>query len=138
LEEFSNPEGEVLVASQKFRLDMDPSKEDRPRVQLPHPEIIAGHHLLVDDGKVKLVLSAKGHNYLDCAVEVAGKVMDRKGVNTPDSVLAISALTPKDRIGNRLDRLVLFANTRGYSGNLIPLLIKSSPGDRFVHPSWPS
>lgn len=56
-----------------------------------------GHNLLVDDGKVKLTVSFKGADYLDCTVEVAGKVKDRKGVNTPDSVLEISPMTPKDR-----------------------------------------
>lgn len=80
---------------------MDPAKGDNTRVQLPHPEIIeaseVGHHLLVDDGKVKLTVSAKGDDYLECTVDVAGRVKDRKGVNTPDSVLDISPLTPKDR-----------------------------------------
>jgi pyruvate kinase len=82
-------------------LDSDPAKGDKNRVQLPHPEIIkaseVGHNLLVDDGKVKLTVSAKGPDFLDCIVEVPGKVKDRKGVNTPDSVLEISPLTPKDR-----------------------------------------
>ena len=52
---------------------------------------------MIDDGKVKLVVSGKGPDYLDCTVVVAGKVKDRKGVNTPDSVLEISPLTKKDR-----------------------------------------
>lgn len=101
LGEFSNPDGEILTAGQTFRLDLDPAKGDNTRVQLPHPEIIEaseiGHNLLIDDGKVKFVVSGKGPNFLECTVEVAGKVKDRKGVNTPDSVLEISPLTPKDR-----------------------------------------
>ena len=99
--EFSNPDGEVLELGQKFRLDLDPAKGDNTRVQLPHPEIIqaseVGHNLLIDDGKVKFTVSAKGPDYLECTVDVAGRVKDRKGVNTPDSVLDISPLTPKDR-----------------------------------------
>ena len=39
----------------------------------------------------------QGEGYLDCTVEVEGKISNRKGVNTPDSVLEISPLTPKDR-----------------------------------------
>jgi pyruvate kinase len=82
-------------------LDLDDAKGDKNRVMLPHPEIIAatevGHDLLIDDGKVKLVVVGKGENYLECRVEVPGKIKDRKGVNTPDSVLEISPLTPKDR-----------------------------------------
>ena len=101
LGEFSNPDGEVLEMGQTFRLDLDPAKGDRTRVQLPHPEIIqaseVGHNLLIDDGKVKFTVSGKGRDYLECHVDVAGRVKDRKGVNTPDSVLDISPLTPKDR-----------------------------------------
>lgn len=99
--EFSKPEGEMLEKGHTFRLDLDSAKGDKNRVQLPHPEIIeaseVGHALLVDDGKVKLVVTAKGDNYLECTVEVPGRIKDRKGVNTPDSVLKLSPLTPKDR-----------------------------------------
>ena len=91
----------MLEQGQTFRLDLDSAKGDKNRVQLPHPEIIeaseVGHSLLVDDGKVKLVVSAKGEDYLECKVEVPGRIKDRKGVNTPDSVLKLSPLTKKDR-----------------------------------------
>jgi len=48
---------------------------------------------------VKLTVVGKGDNnqYLECRVDVPGKISNRKGVNTPDSVLDISPLTPKDR-----------------------------------------
>lgn len=99
--EFSKPEGEVLNIGQTFRFDLDSAKGDNKRVQLPHPEIIEaseiGHILLIDDGKVKLTVTGKGKGYLDCHVDVDGKISNRKGVNTPDSVLEISPLTPKDR-----------------------------------------
>lgn len=101
LGEFSNPEGELLKEGQTFRLDLDDAKGDNTRVKLPHPEIIAasevGHHLLVDDGKVRLSVTNKGKDFLECRVDVEGRVKDRKGVNTPDSILDISPLTPKDR-----------------------------------------
>jgi pyruvate kinase len=91
----------VLETGQTFRFDLDEAKGDNKRVLLPHPEIIAasevGHVLMVDDGKVKMTVTAKGDNYLDCRVDVGGKISNRKGVNTPDSVLEISPLTPKDR-----------------------------------------
>jgi len=99
--EFSNPDGEVLEKGQTFRFDLDEAKGDKNRVMLPHPEIIQaseiGHVLLIDDGKVKLQVIAKGEGYIECEVVVAGKIKDRKGVNTPDSILEISPLTPKDR-----------------------------------------
>lgn len=99
--EFSNPDGVRLEEGQIFRLDLDDARGDNTRVMLPHPEIIAaseiGHELLVDDGKLKLTVSGKGEGYLDCTVNIGGKISNRKGVNTPDSVLDISPLTPKDR-----------------------------------------
>jgi pyruvate kinase len=68
---------------------------------LPHPEIIAasevGHTLMIDDGKFSLTVTGKGDSYLDCIVNVNGKISNRKGVNTPDSILDISPLTKKDR-----------------------------------------
>ena len=77
------------------------NRGDNTRVQLPHPEILeaseVGHHLLVDDGKVRLTVIGKGEGYIDTRVDVPGKISDRKGVNTPDAVIEISALTPKDR-----------------------------------------
>ena len=39
----------------------------------------------------------KGEGFIVTRVDVPGKISDRKGVNTPDSVIQISALTPKDR-----------------------------------------
>jgi len=98
---FANPEGELLQAGQSFRFDLDPTPGSNQRVLLPHPEIIeaseVGHSLLIDDGKVKMTVVGTGPGYLDCIVDVAGRIKDKKGVNTPDSVLEISALTPKDR-----------------------------------------
>jgi pyruvate kinase len=96
--EFSSPDGEVLTKGQEFTFDLDEAKGDKTRVQLPHPEIIkAGHTLMVDDGKIRLTVLETGDDYLKCRVDVAGKISNRKGVNTPDSILKISPLTPKDR-----------------------------------------
>jgi len=99
--EFSSKDGEILEKGQTFRFDLDEALGDNTRVQLPHPEIIqaseVGHTLMVDDGKVKLTVTGKGDKYLDCNVDVRGKISNRKGVNTPDSILSISPLTAKDR-----------------------------------------
>lgn len=98
---FANPDGEMLEQGQIFRFDLDDTPGTNKRVKLPHPEIIeaseVGHVLLIDDGKVKLEVVATGPGYLDCEVVVAGRIKDKKGVNTPDSILEISCLTPKDR-----------------------------------------
>lgn len=98
---FANPQGEMLLPGQTFRLDLDETPGTNQRVRLPHPEIIeaseVGHVLLIDDGKMKLEVIGKGPGYLDCTVVIPGMIKDKKGVNTPDSILEISCLTPKDR-----------------------------------------
>ncbi len=92
---------EDLQEGQAFRLDLDTSAGDARRVNLPHPEIFAalepGAHLLIDDGKVHLKVRACGPDHADCTVEVGGVVSDRKGVNVPDVVLPLAALSNKDR-----------------------------------------
>jgi hypothetical protein len=79
---FANPDGEFLIIGQLFRFDLDPTPGTNQRVMLPHPEIIqaseVGHYLLIDDGKVKVRVVGKGHGFIDCVVEVAGKIKDKK------------------------------------------------------------
>jgi pyruvate kinase len=72
----------MLEKGQIFRLDLDEALGDATRVMLPHPEIIAAseidHVLLIDDGKVKLTVVGKGDQYLECRVDVPGKISNRK------------------------------------------------------------
>ncbi|PZR11345.1 MAG: pyruvate kinase [Azospirillum brasilense] len=90
-----------LQTGQSFRLDLSPVPGDSRRVQLPHPEIIAaagiGTTLLLDDGKLRLRVARKREDHLETEVVVGGPLSDRKGVNVPDVVLPIPALTEKDR-----------------------------------------
>src|SRR5215510_14039214 len=91
----------TLTKGETFALDADPAPGDAKRVHLPHPEIFAaiepGHPLLLDDGKVRLVvIEADSHRILT-RVEVGGKLSDRKGVSVPDTTVPFSALTAKDR-----------------------------------------
>ncbi len=90
-----------LTQGQAFRLDTDPSPGGARRVQLPHPEILAaakpGTSLLLDDGKLRLRVVRNRGDHLECEVVTGGALSDRKGVNVPDMVLDIPALTVKDR-----------------------------------------
>ncbi len=85
------------------RLTLDRSGEpgDASRVELPHPELFEavseGDRLLIDDGKVRLRVAAVAPDRIDTIVEVGGKVSDNKGVNVPDVLVPIPALTEKDR-----------------------------------------
>jgi len=90
-----------LQNGQAFRLDLNATPGSAQRVNLPHPEIIEaasiGSNLLLDDGKLRLRVTRKHADALDTEVVVGGPLSDRKGVNVPDVVLPIPALTAKDR-----------------------------------------
>jgi pyruvate kinase len=90
-----------LQTGQQFRLDLTATPGDIERVQLPHPEIIEaasiGSSLLLDDGKLRLRVLHKRADALQTEIVVGGPLSDRKGVNCPDVVLPIPALTEKDR-----------------------------------------
>ena len=99
---FANPEGEMLVEGTRFRMDLSSTPGDANRVQLPHPEIFAalepGASLLVNDGKIRLKVQDCGKDFANCTVTVGGQISNRKGVNVPDVVLPLAALSEKDRI----------------------------------------
>ncbi|OEC60381.1 pyruvate kinase [Pseudomonas sp. ENNP23] len=95
-------EGKVqLERNQAFRLDLDASPGDNQRVNLPHPEIIQalepGMSLLLDDGRLRLQVTAKHADAVETRVIAGGELSDRKGVNVPEAVLQLSPLTAKDR-----------------------------------------
>jgi pyruvate kinase len=89
-----------LQAGQEFILDMNPAPGDTRRVSMPHPEIFdaaeIGTTLLLDDGKLRLRVTRKRGDHLATEVMNGGMLSDRKGVNIPDVVLPIPALTEKD------------------------------------------
>jgi len=97
---FANGE-EDLVPGASFRLDLDDADGDATRVKLPHKEIFdalePGAHLLVNDGKIKLRVKDCGADFANCEVIVGGTISNRKGVNVPDVVLPLAALSDKDR-----------------------------------------
>ncbi len=91
---------EDLVEGQAFRFDLDKAEGDNTRVCLPHTEIFEaleiGSTLLVNDGKIQLRVTACNKKSADCVVEVGGEISNRKGVNVPDVVLPLAALSQKD------------------------------------------
>jgi pyruvate kinase len=90
-----------LAQGDKFRFDLDPAPGDGSRVQLPHPEIFAalepGASLLINDGKIAVRVETCGKDFAECVVTVGGTISNRKGVNVPDVVLPLAALSDKDR-----------------------------------------
>ena len=91
----------MLEAGQRFIFDGSPIQGDATRVHLPHPELFAalkaGDRLLIDDGKIRLKALDVSEGRIEAEVLVGGKVSNSKGVNVPDVVVPIPALTDKDR-----------------------------------------
>ncbi|KAG9395859.1 Pyruvate kinase [Carpediemonas membranifera] len=94
----------VLEREQSFTFDMDlDTPGDRTRVGLPHPEIFkaieVGHNILVNDGAIAMRVDAVDRENLviETTVTQEGEINNRKGVNVPDTILQLSAMTAKDR-----------------------------------------
>lgn len=95
------PDGVRLTAGDSFVLDDDPAPGDGRRVYLPHPEIFAaikpGEHLLLNDGRIRLEVIEASLKRIETRVVFGGALSARKGVNLPDTIVPLAALTDKDR-----------------------------------------
>jgi pyruvate kinase len=92
---------QLLENGQSFVFDRDETLGTNQRVNLPHREIFeaveAGTRLLIDDGKLVLRVTDAAADRLETRVEVGGAISNNKGLNVPDAVLPMAALTDKDR-----------------------------------------
>ncbi|HEY2051428.1 MAG TPA: pyruvate kinase [Caulobacteraceae bacterium] len=90
-----------LGPGQRLRLDADPEPGDSRRVCLPHPEVLRvlrpGVEILLDDGKVRLVVRESGADFADAEVTAGDRLSDHKGIAVPRVTIPTSALTDKDR-----------------------------------------
>lgn len=91
----------ALSVGQRFRFDLDETPGDETRVRLPHPEILGalteGATILVNDGKIRMVVREVEADAVVAEVLVGGEISDRKGINLPDVELPVAALSEKDR-----------------------------------------
>jgi len=99
--QFGGDGGVMLEKDARFVLDADPAPGTVKRVYLPHPEILTalepGHHLILDDGKIRLVVEKASPKQAVTKVLVGGRLSSRKGVSLPDTTIPVSAMTDKDR-----------------------------------------
>ena len=90
-----------LVKGTTFTLDRDATPGDATRVELPHREIFeaieVGARLLLDDGKLVLRVTSHAEKTIVTEVVVGGALSNNKGLNVPDVVVPMAALTEKDR-----------------------------------------
>jgi len=95
-------DGEAIIRhGGRFTLDRIKEPGDENRVELPHAELFGlldkGQRLLINDGKMRLRVIEADDEKIVCTAEVGGVISDRKGVNVPDAIVPVPALTEKDR-----------------------------------------
>ncbi len=86
----------------QFRFDRNETPGNAERVFLPHSQIFdaiePGHHLVLDDGKLRMRVVDASKTEIVAEVVVGGMLASRKGISMPDTLLAISPLTEKDKL----------------------------------------
>ena len=89
-----------LVTGQTFVFDKEKALGNSKRVYLPEFEVFKSlkkdSKVLVNDGKIKLVVKEVSENFVSTEVLVGGIISDKKGINVPDQLLPLSALSKKD------------------------------------------
>ena len=91
----------MLNKGDTIQFDLMNKEGEANRVYFPHPEVFnqlrEGIRIFLDDGKVRLVVvSTNSKDAATLKVIEGGKLSNNKGVNIPDIVLPISAITEKD------------------------------------------
>jgi pyruvate kinase len=91
----------ILKEGERIKLIRAESSDDPAVLPIPHAEVFAAlkqkHGLMIDDGRIRLRTFAAKADSAEAFVEVGGVARDRKGVNLPDTLLPVSAMTDKDR-----------------------------------------
>jgi pyruvate kinase len=96
------PGGKItLKEGERVKLLREASSNDPNVIPIPHAEVFAAlkqkHCLLIDDGKIRLRTFASKPDSAEAFVEIGGDLKDKKGINLPDTLLPMSAMTDKDR-----------------------------------------
>ncbi|RLC64755.1 MAG: pyruvate kinase [Chloroflexota bacterium] len=88
-------EGDIVTLTPR------PRPGARDEIPVPHPELLRdlrpGQTVLLDDGRLELVVARAGEGCLKCRVVTGGQLTSHKGINVPGATLRFSTLTPKDR-----------------------------------------
>lgn len=90
-----------LEIGQEFRFDSDPTPGDATRVQLPDADVMkslsVGDRVLLNDGKIEMRVTAVSPDSVVATVVRGSEIWSRRGFNLPDTDIATSVLTAKDR-----------------------------------------
>lgn len=90
-----------IVPGQKFVFDSDPTPGNSNRVQLPDMDVIkslkSGDRVLLNDGKIEMKVEKVNSDSIEAVVVRGTEIWSRRGFNLPDTEVATSVLTAKDR-----------------------------------------
>lgn len=90
-----------IKPGQKFVFDSDPTPGNSSRVQLPDMDVIrslkVGDRILLNDGKIEMQVDVVHDDKIEATVIRGTEIWSRRGFNLPDTEVATSVLTAKDR-----------------------------------------
>ena len=90
-----------LEIGQKFTFDTDDTPGNSSRVQLPDADVLGslkvGDRILLNDGKIEMRVDFASPEKVDATVIRGTEIWSRRGFNLPDTEIATSVLTKKDR-----------------------------------------
>ncbi|MBD5391720.1 pyruvate kinase [bacterium] len=90
-----------IKPGQKFIFDSDTTPGNSNRVNLPDMDVIhslkAGDRILLNDGKIEMQVEKVNSDSIEAIVIRGTEIWSRRGFNLPDTEVATSVLTPKDR-----------------------------------------
>jgi pyruvate kinase len=90
-----------LKSGKKFIFDLNPNPGNKYRAFLPHKEIFnrikKGNKILVDDGKLTLIVTKKNSYHIETKVKFSGFISSNKGFNIPNVISNRGKLTNKDK-----------------------------------------
>lgn len=91
-----------LVIGQRFTFDSNPTPGDSTRVYLPDTDVLSslrvGDRILLNDGKIEMRVDVATPERVDATVVRGTEIWSRRGFNLPDTEIATSVLTHKDRM----------------------------------------
>jgi pyruvate kinase len=90
-----------LESGQSFTLTTEQKRGDETRVSIPYAglpqDLKPGDRVFMDDGLIRMVVRAIKGTDIACDVVEGGTLLQGKGMNFPDSTLALSSFTERDR-----------------------------------------
>lgn len=98
---FATEDKYPLVLGQTFTFDNDSTPGDSTRVQLPDTDVLSSLHvgdrILLNDGKIEMRVDSVSAESVSATVIRGDEIWSRRGFNLPDTEIATSVLTDKDR-----------------------------------------